>query len=259
MNKEHGLQRAFFFRARTFSKHIVAPLALALLAVSISGAPVFAAPKTLKFTQLYATAETNTSAAVVWNTNVASDSRVQYSTTNPVPASAPNLYSATQVTYHEFALDGLTPGTLYFYKVTSCAKRTCVTATGSFETYPSCPDVVAPVSGSWQRALSPNVSGSALVTNQLLGVDALSDSDVWAVGWSQDPNGPPYAKRTLIQHFDGSSWNIVPSPNPLSDTQSVLNSVSGTSANDVWAVGSTHDGTFPGRTLIQHWDGTEWR
>ena len=229
-------------------------LALPLLGVSISAAPT----KAPKITQVYATAETSTSVEVIWNTSTASDSLLQYSTSNPVPANATQVYVATPVTFHNVPLAGLTPGTLYFYKVTSCNKRGCTAATGSFETFPSCPDVVPPVSGNWQKVISPNVSGATSVNNELLGVAAISANDVWTVGWAQDPLGPPYVKRTLIQHFDGNTWNIVQSPNLLKDIQSVLHSVSGKSANDVWAVGSSHNGSLPSRTLIEHWDGTQW-
>jgi hypothetical protein len=114
---------------------------------------------------------------------------------------------------------------------------------------------VPPLSGTWQKDVSANVDG---VNNELLGVAAVSASDVWAVGWAGDPNGPPYVKRTLIQHFDGSAWSIVPSPNVPDDSLSELHSVSAVSANDVWAVGASHNGSFPSRTLIQHWDGAEW-
>jgi hypothetical protein len=184
---------------------------------------------------------------------------LQYSTSHPVPASAPTLYSATQATYHEFSLHGLTPGTRYYFSVTSCAKRQCSTASGTFETYPSCPDTVPAVSGNWQEVFSPNVSGATPVTNELLGIAAVSENDVWAVGWSQDPDGPPYVKRTLTEHYDGAAWRIVGSANLPNDTHSQLHAVAASSANDVWAVGATHNGTFPARTLIQHWDGTEWR
>lgn len=229
-----------------------------MTALFLSGAWVLAAPtRAPRITLIYTTAETSTSAAVVWNTNTASDSLVQYSTTNPVPGSAPQVYVGTQTTYHEIALSGLTPGTVYFYRVTSCSKKGCATGTGSFETFPGCPDVVPPVSGSWQNVSSPNVSGATLASNQLLGVSAVSGNNVWAVGWAQDPNVPSY-KRTLIQHFDGNLWSIVASPNSQNDVSSQLHSVSAGSANDVWAVGSSHNGGAPTRTLIQHWDGTQW-
>jgi hypothetical protein len=244
----------FTFGLRKIHKYIVVPLVLPLLGVSMSATPARAPG----ITQFYATAETATSAEVVWNTNIASDSLLQYSTTNPVPASGPQVYLASQVTLHDIPLSGLTQGTLYFYRVTSCTRRGCSTATGSFETFPSCPDVVPPVSGSWQKYTSPNVSGATSVSNQLLGVAAVSENDVWAVGWAQDPSGPSYVKRTLIQHFDGSAWNIVKGPSRRNDVVSELHSVSAAAANDVWAVGSSHNGSLPTRTLIEHWDGTQW-
>jgi len=251
---EHHLPRTFDAGVTTIRRYIAVPLALSLLAVTLSAAP----PHSPTITQLYTTAETTTSEAVVWNTNIASDSLVQYSTSNPVPPDAPRVYLATPVTVHDIQLGGLTPGTLYYFRVRSCAKRGCATATGSFDTFPSCPDEVPSISGSWQNVPSPNVGGSTPVRNELLAVAAVSEIDVWAVGWSQDPEGPPYVKHTLTQHFDGSSWSIVPSLNPDGDTHTVLHSVSGTSPDDVWAVGSSHDGTLPSRTLIEHWDGTQW-
>lgn len=229
------------------------PLIQLLVVASLVAAPARAP----RITQIYTTGETATSATVVWSTSTASDSLLQYSTSNPVPANAPQIYRAGQVTVHDIPLSGLTPGTLYFYKVTSCSKKACVTAQGSFETSPACPDVVPAVTGSWQKDFSPNVAGTS-ISNQLLGVTAVSETDVWSVGWAHAPNGPSYVKRTLIEHFDGRAWNIVASPNPLTHTNSVLYSVSGAAANDVWAVGSSHNGSLPSRTLIEHWDGTEW-
>jgi hypothetical protein len=234
---------------------MVVPL-LVLSGVSLVGASGAAPTKRApRITLLYTTAETTTSAAIVWNTDVAADSRVQYSTTTPIPESAPTSYSAHQVTYHEFTLSGLAPGTLYYFKVTSCNRRGCVSATGSFDTYPSCPDTVPPVSGAWQQDVTPNVGA---VTNEFLGIDAVSAADVWAVGWAQDPDGPPYIRNTFIQHFDGGRWSIVPSPNSPGDYFNELHAVSGVSASDVWAVGGAHNGSAPSRTMIQRWDGVSW-
>ena len=170
----------------------------------------------------------------------------------------PQIHVAAQVTYHEIQISGLMPGTLYHFRVTSCAKHGCATATGSVDTYPSCPDEVAPLAGSWQRETTPSVGGSTEVTNQLMGVAAVSSDDVWTVGWSQDPNGPPYVRRTLIEHFDGRGWSIVPSPNREGHYYNALQAVSGTSASDVWAVGVSQDGSPSSRTLIAHWDGAQW-
>jgi hypothetical protein len=91
-----------------------------------------------------------------------------------------------------------------------------------------------------------------------MAVAAVSANDAWAVGWAQDPNGPPYVRHTLIQRFDGSTWNLVPSPNRADHYYNVLHAVSGSSAEDVWAVGGSQDGTAPTSTLILHWDGKGW-
>ena len=242
-------------RPGTAPDYLAVVVVLASLGVSASGPP---GRRSVTIVQSYATAETTTTASVVWNTSIAADSLIQYSTSTPIPASAPTLYSAALATYHEFPLARLAPGTLYYFKVTSCARRECAAASGTFETFPSCPDIVPPVTGIWEEAASANVSGAGPVDQELLGIAAISDSDVWAVGWAQDPEGPAYVKRPLIEHFDGSVWSIVPGPSHPNDTQSQLHSVSAASANDVWAVGFSHDGTLPSRTLVQHWDGTQW-
>ena len=251
IEQNRGVGLVFTFAKRRLHTYLLIPVALCLVG-STSPGPARAPVITL----YYATAETSTSAEVYWNTNIASDSLLQYSTINPVPAQAPQIYLPAEVTLHEISLSGLTPATQYFYKITSCTRRGCTSATGSFDTFPICPDEVPTVSGDWQKVTSPNVSD--LVNNELLGVVALSLTDVWSVGWAQDPKGPQYVKRTLIEHFNGSSWNIVASPNPANDTTSILHSVSASATNDVWAVGSSHNGSLPSRTLIQHWDGTRW-
>ena len=80
----------FTFRLKAIHKYIVVVLALPLSGVSLAAAPA----RTPKITLIYTTAETSTSAEVVWNTNMASDSLLQYSRNNPVPANATQFYSA---------------------------------------------------------------------------------------------------------------------------------------------------------------------
>ena len=93
---------------------------------------------------------------------------------------------------------------------------------------------------------SPNAAGAS---NALLGVSAVAANDIWAVGYSDS--------STLIEHWNGIAWSIVPSPNV--GTFSRLQAVAAVSANDVWAVGFYNNGGYPNRfTLIQHWNGTAW-
>jgi hypothetical protein len=81
-------------------------------------------------------------------------------------------------------------------------------------------------------APSPQFSG------RLYATAAIADNDIWAVG-------------SAVEHFDGKSWSVVPTP---SIPNSGLFGVSGVASNDVWAVGSNN-----GESLIEHWNGTNWR
>src|ERR1700722_17097473 len=102
---------------------------------------------------------------------------------------------------------------------------------------------------SWVQVASP--SPEVTDGSFLLGVSAVSPSDVWAAGWYYLTGGE--ASNTLILHWNGTSWTRVPSPNPVHLGFNALNSVSGLSAAGAWAVGSTDTGT-----LILHWNGTRW-
>ena len=104
---------------------------------------------------------------------------------------------------------------------------------------------------------SPNASG---VDNALSDVTVLSATDAWAVGeYTLDGYA---AVRTLIQHYDGTAWTTVPSPNRLLGTgRNQINSLLGVTAiasSDVWAVGYTVSLDDPYRTLTMHWNGIAW-
>ncbi|MEO8971363.1 MAG: hypothetical protein ABI406_07175 [Ktedonobacteraceae bacterium] len=106
----------------------------------------------------------------------------------------------------------------------------------------------------WSVVTSPS-PGS--MYNTLNGVTAVSASDVWAVGYDANTTGPT---QTLIEHWNGSSWSVVSSPNPAS-LNNELFSVTAVSTSDVWAVGFISDTTASGpvdQALIEHWNGTRW-
>src|SRR5437762_3576748 len=63
--------------------------------------------------------------------------------------------------------------------------------------------------------------------------------------------------RTLIEHWDGIAWSVVPSPN-VSGLDRTLTGVAAVSANDVWAVGYYHNANYVVQTLIEHWNGSAW-
>jgi hypothetical protein len=106
---------------------------------------------------------------------------------------------------------------------------------------------------SWSTVPSPNVGGS---DSSLHGVVAIAHDDVWAVGdWHVDLD----RTRTLILHWDGHAWHVVPSPNPA-PAENFLAGASAASANDIWAVGQRASDTsgLHGRTFAVHWNGSAW-
>jgi len=106
----------------------------------------------------------------------------------------------------------------------------------------------------WERIQSPNGATGSNAANELHGVVAVSPNDAWAVGHYSESVGGPL--RNLIEHWDGKSWSIVPTPNP-SQTENGLKDVAASGPNDVWAVGYSVVGTRA-TTLVEHWDGQRW-
>jgi hypothetical protein len=88
----------------------------------------------------------------------------------------------------------------------------------------------------------------------LHGLAAINANDVWAVGEQNDNFGS--VSETLVEHWDGSSWSVVASPN-VGTQGSWLSSASAISANDIWAVGASGNGSA-GQSLTLHWNGTVW-
>ena len=109
---------------------------------------------------------------------------------------------------------------------------------------------------SWSIMPTPNPVGSGIQA-QLLGVTALSSNNVWAVGFSTSLT-TDYA--TLAEHWDGSAWSIVPTPNPPGVPTVSLNAVAAVSASDIWAVGGNppSQSGYSSQALLEHWNGSTW-
>jgi len=89
--------------------------------------------------------------------------------------------------------------------------------------------------------------------DMLFGASAISPDDVWAVGDQEGPNG---VFETLAEHWNGSTWQAIPTPDPGA-AGNHLYAVDAVSANDVWAVGQQLS-TWPDKGLVEHWDGSKW-
>jgi hypothetical protein len=81
---------------------------------------------------------------------------------------------------------------------------------------------------SWSIVPSPNPNPGLDKNSHLLGIAAISASDIWAVG---DIGAPFGHIATLTEHWDGTSWSVITSPNP------------GTTANRLYGVTALSDGT----------------
>lgn len=104
---------------------------------------------------------------------------------------------------------------------------------------------------SWSVIPSPSPGTAGF--NALYGVAANSANDIWAVGSFQNSGGD---LQTLVEHWDGTSWSVIPSAN-VPGTINELYGVVALGPNNVWAVGySGRGGAFS--TLIEHWDGSGW-
>ena len=109
---------------------------------------------------------------------------------------------------------------------------------------------------SWSNVAVPTVAGAS--QSRLLGIDAASDSDIWAVGYAITDT-----YHTLTMHWNGSAWSMTKSPDQRFPGQTVinaLNGVSAVSAADVLAVGGDirNFGAQVSEAVLLHWNGTQW-
>lgn len=106
---------------------------------------------------------------------------------------------------------------------------------------------------SWSKVAAPQPGKTR---NGLGDVAAVDADDIWTVGtWADSYDG---FSSTLAEHWDGSTWAVVPTPSP-GEAGNDLSAVSAVASDDVWAVGSV-DTDFDGgqAPLAEHWDGSTW-
>jgi hypothetical protein len=113
---------------------------------------------------------------------------------------------------------------------------------------------------TWVDVTVPQPKGRQAVFSA---VDDLSPDNAWAVGEGRaGGTGENLDGRTLIEHFNGTTWSIVPSPNPatgVAGDSDTLTSIAGTGPDDLWAAGSDlNENTQTISLLFEHWNGTTW-
>ena len=87
---------------------------------------------------------------------------------------------------------------------------------------------------AWTEVPNPALPANLNYHGGLRAVTALGSGDVWVVGSATDSSR---ASKTLALHFDGTSWQVIPSDNPPAGG-GVLESVAGTiPGQPLWATG----------------------
>jgi uncharacterized protein (TIGR03118 family) len=99
---------------------------------------------------------------------------------------------------------------------------------------------------SWSIVPSPNATKSPGLDSFLNGITAISANNIWAVGLADTSLG---GQATLTEHWDGTSWKIINSPNP-GNAHNGLFGVTALSDGTVAAVGFQQDQGFDKFPLI---------
>jgi hypothetical protein len=107
---------------------------------------------------------------------------------------------------------------------------------------------------AWSVVAMPQAGSN---TSTIGAVTDISPTDAWAVGEDIGATSA-VGGSTLIEHWNGTAWSIVPSPTPGADPG--LDGVAARGPNDVYAVGdnlpSVNGGTVQG--MILRWNGSTW-
>lgn len=141
--------------------------------------------------------------------------------------------------------------TLSYLNGVDCTAANACTAVGGNNTAST--TIAERWNGStWAIQSTPNVAGA--LSSRLWSVSCVASNDCTAVGWSTSTG----AAATLAEHWNGTTWTIMPTPNAAGFTKSYLYGISCLSASDCWAVGMATNASEPQASLAEHWDGTKW-
>jgi hypothetical protein len=107
---------------------------------------------------------------------------------------------------------------------------------------------------SWSVVPVPNPSPTTEHLANLAAVACPAVTSCYAVG---EYETTPDRFLTLIEHWNGTAWSVVASPNPVDATESRFAAVACASATACFAAGATSGNSGQG-PLIERWDGAAW-
>jgi hypothetical protein len=144
----------------------------------------------------------------------------------------------------------------------SLAGVAATSATDAWAVGTSQPGATAlPLAVHWNGTAWTQVATPAPGTegNAFNGVAATSAHDAWAVGYAESRSSGVNVKHSLVEHWNGTAWSRVPSPDFAPDAQDTeLTAVAAVSPNDVWAAGNGATSTTSGAVLL-HFTGLSAR
>ena len=114
---------------------------------------------------------------------------------------------------------------------------------------------IAPLIEHWNGSQWSITPLSATTSLQFSSVKALSRNDAWAVGYEYGTRAGKNYTQPVTEHWNGSRWRAVANPDLRASGGGNLYNINGDSPNDLWAVGSSNNGST---LLSEHWNGSQW-
>jgi hypothetical protein len=85
---------------------------------------------------------------------------------------------------------------------------------------------------SWSAVSNPTPSSAG----SLRGIATVSPTDAWAVG--DDSPGPGDVLDTVVEHWNGATWQLIPSHSAASKTNYLFSVTASATGSNIWSVGS---------------------
>jgi hypothetical protein len=147
----------------------------------------------------------------------------------------------------------------------ACASVTNCWAVGAYDTTP--PTATLPYAEhwngkAWSEVAMPAPHSNGLKVTLLQAVACPSATLCFADGTGERLSGKFEVSASLIERWNGQSWQIVPSPALPHSNTTGLDGLSCTSGTDCWAVGgwASYNGSVDYKSggLGDHWNGQQW-
>lgn len=138
----------------------------------------------------------------------------------------------------------------------ACTSAHACTAVGDYDNAAGTEVTLAEVwnGTTWKVQPTPTISGAS--QSFLSGVSCAAPKACIAVGGEENRKG---MEVTLAEAWNGTTWKVIPTPNPAGAQFSSLAAVSCTAPTACTAVGEADTSQFAGATLAEAWNGTTWK